>query len=189
MSNTKERAELNTIQKNRARSEHIMVDKKLRPAILYKEKIWEEIQKRYFYEDNMFYASASLENYLPDIKNDSRAGHFQYAIIDNADKLIGYIEYQVNYYVSRASQFLIFSFADTPVQKYQFGTIVHQVIDELARELHSLEWLAVQGNPACRAYDKIMKRYHGQKLVIHDARRDKYGRYHNDFIYEILSIK
>lgn len=28
---------------------------KLRPAILYKEKIWEEIQKRYYYTDDMLY--------------------------------------------------------------------------------------------------------------------------------------
>ena len=35
----------------------------------------------------MFYASSSLENYLPDIKPDSREGHFQYAIVDT-DKLI-----------------------------------------------------------------------------------------------------
>ena len=162
-----------------------MAHKKLRAAILYKEKIWEEIEKRYFYEDDMFYASASLENFLPDIKPDSREGHFQYAIVD-ADKLIGYIEYQVNYYVSRASQFLIFSFADTTREKYQFGEIVHEVIDELAEQLHGLEWSAVQGNPACRAYDKMIKRYHGQKLVIHDANRDKYGEYHDDYIYEIL---
>lgn len=162
---------------------------KLRPAILYKEKIWEEIQKRYYYTDDMFYASASLENFLPDIKVDDRAGHFQYAIIDNTDKLLGYIEYQVNYYVSRASQFVIFSFADTPEKKYQFGKVIYQVIDELTQQVHALEWLAIQGNPACRAYDKMIKRYHGQKLIIHDTRRDKYGNYHDDYIYEILMPK
>lgn len=134
----------------------------------------------------MFYASASLKNFLPDIKVDNRAGHFQYAIVDAADRLIGYMEYSIDYYVSRASQFLIFSFADTPKEKYQFGKVVHQVIDELAHQVHALEWLAIQGNPACRAYDKILKRYHGQKLVIHDARRDKCGDYHDDYIYEII---
>lgn len=163
-----------------------MAHKKLRPAILYKEKIWKEIEKRYFYEDDMFYASSSLENFLPDIKPDSREGHFQYAVVDT-DKLIGYIEYQVNYYVSRVSQFLIFSFADTASEKYQFGKAVYKVIDELAHQMHTLEWLAVQGNPACHAYDKIIKRYHGHKLVIHDAHRDKYGKYHDDYIYEILN--
>ena len=78
-----------------------MAHKKLRAAILYKEKIWEEIEKRYFYEDDMFYASSSLENFLPDIKHDSREDHFQYAIVDT-DKLIGYVEYRANYYISRA---------------------------------------------------------------------------------------
>ena len=163
--------------------------KMLRPAILYKDEIWKEIQKRYYYTDDMFYASASLENFLPDIKVDNCAGHFLYAIVDAADKLIGYIEYQVDYYVNRASKFVIFSFADTPKEKYQFGKIVYQVIDELVHQMHALEWLAIQGNPACRAYDKILKLYHGQKLVIHDARRDKYGNYHDDYIYEILIDK
>ena len=163
-----------------------MTHKKLRPAILYKEKIWKEIEKRYFYEDDMFYASSSLENFLPDIKHDSREDHFQYAIVDT-DKLIGYVEYRANYYISRASQFLIFSFADTAREKYQFGKVVYQVIDELVHQMYILEWLAVQGDPACRAYDKLIKRYHGQKLVIHDAHRDKYGKYHDNYIYEILN--
>ena len=160
---------------------------KLRPAILYKDEIWKEIEKRYFYADGMFYASASLKSFLPDIKVDGRAGHFQYAMVDATDKLIGYIEYQIDCYVSRASQFLIFSFADTPKEKYQFGKVVHQVIDELTHQMHALEWLAVQGNPACRTYDKLIQRYNGHKLVLHDSRRDKYGKYHDDYIYEILT--
>jgi hypothetical protein len=162
-----------------------MTHKKLRPAILYKEKIWEEIEKRYFYEDDMFYVSASLENFLPDIRPDSREGHFQYAVVDT-DKLIGYIEYQVNYYANRASQFLVFSFSDIASEKYQFGKAVYQVIDKLTKEMHTIEWMAIQGNPACHAYDKILKRYHGRKLIVRDVHRDKYGGYHNDYIYEIL---
>lgn len=158
---------------------------KLSPAILYKDEIWKEIQERYYYTDGMFYASASLENYLPTIKTDDCAGHFQYAVLD-ADKLVGYIEYQVDYYASRASQFLIFSFADTTKEKYQFGKAVHQIIDELTYQVHSIEWRAVQDNPACRAYDKLMQRYHGHKLVLRDSRRDKFGNYHDDYIYEIL---
>ena len=162
---------------------------KLRPAILYKEEIEREIRKKY-YTDGMFYASASLENFLPDIKdNADYEGCFRYAIIDDADKIIGYIEYQVNYYVSRASMFLTFSFADTPKRKYQFGKAVYEIIDGLTHRVHSIEWRAVQGNPACRAYDKIAQRYHGNKLVCRDACRDKYGNYHDDYIYEILMPK
>lgn len=159
--------------------------KKLRPAILYKDEIWKEIQKRYFYSDGMFYASSSLENFLPDIKPDDREGHFQYAIFD-ADKLIGYMEYNIDYYVSRAYSFLMFSFADTVKEKYQFGKAVYKVINKLTHQVHSIEWRAVQGNPACRAYDKMVKRYNGRKLVFYDSNRDKYGNYHDDYIYEIL---
>lgn len=159
---------------------------KLKPAILYKEKLEQEMRKRY-YTDDMFYASASLGNFLPDIKDDVRTGHFQYAIY--TDKIIGYIQYLVNYYTSRASEFLMFSFADTSEEKYQFGKAIHDVIDELTHQLHTIEWVAVQGNPACRAYDKILQRYHGKKLTIRDCRRDKYGNYHDDYIYEILIEK
>lgn len=160
--------------------------KMLRPAILYKEEIEQEIRKKY-YTDDMFYASASLENFMPSIKDDATyEGCFRYAVIDDADKLIGYIEYQVNYYVSRASMFLMFSFADTLKEKYQFGKTVHEIIDGLTHQVHSIEWRAVQGNPACRAYDKIAERYHGNKLVYRDACRDKYGNYHDDYTYEII---
>lgn len=44
--------------------------KLLRPAILYKEEIEREIRKKY-YTDDMFYASASLENFMPSIKDDA----------------------------------------------------------------------------------------------------------------------
>ena len=81
---------------------------------------------------------------------------------------------------------MIFSFADTASEKYQFGKAVYQVIDELTRSMHTIVWMAVQGNPACRVYDRMIKRYHGRKLVVRDAHRDKYGEYHDDYIYEIL---
>lgn len=44
--------------------------KTLRPAILYKEEIEREIRKKY-YTDDMFYTSASLENFMPSIKDDA----------------------------------------------------------------------------------------------------------------------
>lgn len=160
-----------------------MYKKMLKPAILYKEEIEREIRKRY-YTDAMFYASASLDNYTPDIKDNSSEGLFQYAILDT-DKIIGYIGYHIDYYVSRAYSFLIFSFADTPEEKYRFGKAVYEIIDGLTHQFHSIEWRAVQGNPACRAYDKIVKRHNGHKLVLRDSNRDKYGNYHDDYIYEI----
>ena len=41
-------------------------------------------------------------------------------------------------------------------------------------------------NPVERSYDKFCKKYHGVKHVLRDAIKDKYGKYHDDIIYEII---
>ena len=44
----------------------------------------------------------------------------------------------------------------------------------------------VGGNPVEKHYDKFCKKYHGKKFVLTDAIKDRYGKYHDDIIYEII---
>ena len=44
----------------------------------------------------------------------------------------------------------------------------------------------VGGNPVEKHYDKFCKKYNGKKFILTDAVKDKYGKYHNDVIYEII---
>lgn len=42
------------------------------------------------------------------------------------------------------------------------------------------------GNPVEKHYDKFCQKYHGEKLILKDVLKDRYGKYHNDVIYEII---
>lgn len=152
------------------------------PAILYKEQIKEEFQK-YYYTTDMMYETGCMENWTPNIAECPEGSQFQYAIVDNNEKLIGYFAYEVDWYVSKAYNFGLFSFdRGNPL----VGKDVFNKLEELVNTLHRVEWRAVGGNPACREYDRFIKKHNGTKHALKDSIKDKNG-YHDDFIYEIVS--
>ena len=151
------------------------------PAILYKGEIIENF-KRYFYTDEMLYETGCMHNWFPDIDERPDETTFQYAIIHN-DILIGYLGYRINWYTSKAYNFAIFSFdKGNPI----IGEDLYTKLEELVDKLHRVEWRMVGGNPAERSYDKFLKRHNGNKHILKDSIRDKYGNYRNDIIYEIV---
>lgn len=152
------------------------------PAILYKEKIIEEFRK-YFYTTDMLYETGCVENWIPEIADCPQGWQFQYAIVDN-DKLIGYLEYSVDYYISKAYNFALFSFDRGNIL---VGRDTFDKLEELVNTFHRVEWRAVGSNPACRGYDNFVKKHNGTKHILKDAIRDKDGNYHDDIIYEIVS--
>lgn len=152
------------------------------PAICRKNEI-EEAFNKYYYTDDMLYETGSLQNWHPKISEE--CGCVQYAIIDN-EKLIGYFSYYIDWYASSASQFGLFSFD-------RGNSVIGQdILSEIkkilyAYKLHRIEWRMVGGNPVQRHYDKICERFNGRKLVLRDAIKDRYGKYHDDIIYEIIN--
>ncbi|MBS5673183.1 MAG: hypothetical protein KHW88_03610 [Lachnospiraceae bacterium] len=108
---------------------------------------------------------------------------FQYAIVDKNKKLIGYLGYVVDWYVSKAYNFGLFSFER---ENLQVPKDVFRKLEELVSTLHRVEWRAVGGNPACRGYDNFISRHNGTKHILRDAIRDADGNYRDDIIYEIV---
>lgn len=153
------------------------------PAILYKEQIKKEFQK-YYYTTDMMYETGCMCNWSPEIAECPSDSQFQYAIVDNNEKLIGYLGYSVDWYVSKAYSFGLFSFERGNLQ---VPKDVFEKLEELVSTLHRVEWRAVGNNPACRGYDNFIKRHNGIKHVLKDSIRDKDGNYHDDIIYEIVS--
>ena len=152
------------------------------PAILYKEEIVKAMQ-RYFYTDDMLYETGSIDNWIPNITECPEGGQVQYAIVDSNEKLIGYLSYTIDWYVSKAYNFGLFSFDRGNAL---VGKEVFNKLEELVSRLHRVEWRAVGGNPACRGYDSFIKRHGGCKHVLKDGIRDRNGNYHDDIIYEIV---
>lgn len=151
------------------------------PAILYKEEIIKGFQK-YFYTNDMMYETGSMDNWSPDILDKPDETTFQFAIVHN-EKLLGYLSYRVDWYVSRAYNFGLFSFDKGNIM---VGKDVINKLEELVSTLHRVEWRAVGGNPACRGYDKFIQRHNGKKHILKDAIRDRNGNYRDDIIYEII---
>ncbi len=153
------------------------------PAILYKDQIIKEFQK-YYYTTDMMYETGCMDNWTPEIEECSDECTFQFAIVDdNTNKLIGYLGYRVDWYVSRVYNFGLFSFDRKNIR---IGKDVFNKLDELITRFHRVEWRAVGGNPACRGYDSFIKRHGGNKHILKDALKDKDGNYHDDIIYEIV---
>ena len=151
------------------------------PAILFKEQIEKEFQKRYYTED-MLFETGCMEQWLPDIQEVPCEGRFDYAIVPR-DKLIGYLGYQVDYYVSKACNFALISFSrGNPI----VGKDVFEKMEELVSTMHRVEWRMVGGNPAERSYDRFCEKHNGKKHILKDAIKDAKGNYRDDIIYEIV---
>ena len=100
--------------------------------------------------------------------------------------MIGYISYDIDYYTSRARNFGIVSFCKgNPLIGKEVFNQMEYLLHDL--KLHSLEWRMVAGNPAERSYDVYCRKYNGNKHILMDAIKDKYVKYHNDVIYEIIN--
>lgn len=153
------------------------------PAILKKKEI-EEHFKCYFYSDDMMYETGNLDNWIPGITEDN--GSVQYAIVDKDGKLLGYFGYYIDWYSSSASQFGLFSFdrgnriIGIDILK-EMRKLIHKY------KLHRIEWRMIGGNPVEKHYDRFCTKYHGRKILLHDAVKDRNGKYHDDVIYEIIN--
>ena len=155
------------------------------PAIIMKDEILEAF-KRYYYTDDMMYETGGLSNWLPNIQEESGSGNFQYAIVDSEENLIGYLDYHVDWYCSCASRFGLISFdRGNPIVGKDLFKELNKLINDY--KLHRIEWRMIGDNPVERSYDRFCNRFNGTKHVLKDAVKDKYGKYHDDIIYEIIN--
>ena len=155
------------------------------PAIIMKNEILENFNK-YYYTNDMMYETASLNNWLPNIEENTDGSLYQYAIVDSKGKLLGYLTYSIDWYVSCASRFGLFSFdRGNPIIGRDLFKEMNKLIYDY--KLHRIEWRMVGGNPIEKSYDRFCYRYNGTKHVLKDAIKDRYGNYHDDIIYEIIN--
>lgn len=156
----------------------------LKPAILYKEEIAKQFMN-YFYSMDMFYETGSMETWIPEIPDKSDGYSFHWAIVDGKDKLIGFLSYCIDFYSGNMSRFGLISFDRGNVL---IGKSVFEEIERCINDyhLHRVEWRMIGGNPAERGYDAFLKRHNGTKHILEDAVRDRYGKYHDAIIYEII---
>lgn len=154
------------------------------PAILYKNEILKTMQE-YNYTEDMMYYSGYLGNSLPSIEENDNGSIYQYAILTRYGRLIGYFTYRIDWYSSCAYGFGLFSFDRNNIT---IGLDIYRELKKIINDyhIHRLEWRMIGGNPVEKHYDRFCQKYHGKKLVLTDALKDRCGKYHNDVIYEII---
>lgn len=153
------------------------------PAITRKQEVLLAYQE-YFYSYDMFLETGSLDIQTPTISDNSGGWH-DWAIISNEGKIIGYLSYYVNWYESCVRNFGLISFdRGNPQIGRDLFEEMNRLINKL--KLHRIEWRMIEGNPVQRTYDRFCEKYGGRKIVLTDAVRDAYGKYHNVYIYEIV---
>lgn len=154
----------------------------LKPAILYRDEIYNEFLRK-SYSDEMFLYMGCIATSMPEIQERNDGGVYQYAIIDNYE-LVGYFCYEVDWYSSTAHCFGLMGFKKSSAIGIDIIRELRKLINDY--NIRRIEWRMIGGNPVEKHYDKFCKRYNGRKLVLHDAIRDRKGKYHDDVIYEIL---
>ena len=153
------------------------------PAIIYKDDICKAFRK-YAFTDDMIYYIGHLGSSVPTIEEECDGGLYQYAIVDN-NKLIGYFGYRIDWYSSCARNFGLFSFdRNNRIVGIDIFRELKKIINEY--HIHRIEWRMVGGNPVEKHYDKFCNKYHGKKFILTDAIKDRFGKFHDDIIYEII---
>lgn len=155
------------------------------PAIVKKNEILEAFKKCYYTED-MMYETGGLHNWLPNIQEETDSGRFQYAIVNTKKELLGYLDYQIDWYSSCAHNFGLISFnKGNPIIGADLFSELNKMMNEY--KLHRIEWRMVGGNKVEKSYDRFCKQFNGTKHVLKDVVKDMYGNYHDAIIYEIIN--
>lgn len=153
------------------------------PAILYKDEIINGLAK-YIYEDEMTFYSGWNGYTLPEIPNEFDGYNYRYAIIDE-NSVVGYFCYYYDTHSRCLSNFGLYSFdKGNPIIGKDILREIRRIIKKF--KPHRMEWRMIGGNPVEKHYDRFCQKYHGRKFILTDVFKDRYGKYHNDVIYEII---
>lgn len=153
----------------------------VKPAILYKDIITQEMNKKLYTEDWFYYRETDTTPFsFPESKN----GRVDWAFLDNHDRVVGYLCYYVDLIINSVNNFGLMGFVPNSVY---IGAGLHLIMEKLVSQYHRIEWGMIGGNPIERHYDKFVQKYHGRKIELRDTVKDFNGKYRNSYIYEIIN--
>lgn len=157
----------------------------LRPAQLYKDRLYTEYVKTWYNPENMFYTGYTGDR-VPEIPDNNYDSH-HFVSVDKNNNLIGYISYSVDWGSMNADRFGIISFDKGNVE---FARDVYKAVCNLFEIYHMnrVSWMAYVDNPAVRGYRNFIKRYGGRECGYHrQIAKLQDGRLHDSVEFEILA--
>ncbi len=153
------------------------------PALAYKAEIEELFAKNMYSEEMGLYSENFYNNWIPTIHNECTDGSFEYAIVDSKKNVIGYFKHNIDFCNDCVQNFGLYSFCKG---SYTIGKDIYAEMTKLIKRHHRIGWRMIGGNPVQRSYDKFCQKYGGRKIELCDTVKDKNGKYHNAYIYEII---
>lgn len=154
----------------------------LKPAILYKDELTEEFAKRIYTKGYFYYVGYPYSFSLPKIE--VKDNYYQYAIVDEDDKLLGYLAYTVCSDSNNVCNFGLYSFDEGNIRVIRD---VYKELERLINRFHRVEWRCIGGNHAAHGYDAFCKKHGGNKIILHDVIKDLDGNYVDEYVYEIIN--
>lgn len=154
----------------------------LKPALLYKDVLEKKFAEQLYTDNYFWYAGYGGCNELPSYE--TRDEKYQYAIVGENDKVIGYFAYQIQGITDTVVlNFGLYSFDNgNPL----VGIDVFNKMEELIAEHRRVEWRMVGGNKIKKYYDKLCQKHGGNCVQLHQVTKDNHGNWHDEYIYEIV---
>lgn len=157
----------------------------LKPAQLYKDRLYEEYVKTWYKPENIYYTGWTGDS-TPEIPDNNYDSH-HFVSVDENGNLIGYISYSVDWISMNADRFGIISFDRGNIV---FAKDVYTAVCDLFKKYHMnrISWTAYTDNPAIRGYRNFIKRCGGRECGYHrQVARLQDGKLHDSVEFEILA--
>lgn len=156
----------------------------LKPAQLYKEKLYQAEVSSWYDPQNIFYHGwfGCGATSLPE---DTYNRHC-FVSVNKNDDVVGYISYNVDYAAMSADNFCMISYKKGSIQ---FAKDVFKVICNLFEiyNMNRISWDCFVGNPAIRGYRNFIKKYGGRECAYYrKTTKLQDGKLYDKISFEIL---
>jgi len=153
----------------------------LKPAISYKEELEDLFSQEIYTENYFLYSGYTYGHELPKIGAEDN--HFQWAIVNSQEEVIGYMAYQVDPGNDTVKNFGLYSFDHS---NPTIGKDLFTKMEELVARYRRIEWGMIGGNPVKKHYDRFCDKHGGNCVKLNQVTRDEAGNYRDVYIYEIV---
>lgn len=134
-------------------------------AVKYADELKSKMQSIWFDEKYKYYNSQYYYNDF-EVAEDTWAQH-QFVSINSEQEVIGYISYSINRQINSVYDIGIINFSDN--DKLTFARDLTRAIKDVFEKFHfnKINFYVVKGNPAEKAYDKIVEKCGGRIIGVY----------------------
>lgn len=161
----------------------------IKPAILFKDELDKMFAAQIYSERYFYYVGYAYGFELPNIR--AQDHYYQWDILDNNDKykIAGYLAYHIDPLVDSIDRFGLYSFDEGNLKVVEE---VYNILTDLCKNHHRVEWHVIEGNHAKRGYDNFIKKmsesgYETYTYHFHDITKDPKGNIVGEYTYEIIN--